>query len=87
VLLEYLDQYGLAPALRLTSNYHAFARVSTLRLDGTAVANLDVVANQATGDVRASLLWLIDKTRTAFGARLLREWLLHPLQDRLAIQR
>ena len=31
--------------------------------------------------VRRSLLWLLDHTRTPFGARLLRSWVAHPLRD------
>lgn len=38
------------------------------------------------GKKQNTLLWLIDKTHTAFGKRLLREWLQRPLKDANAIE-
>ena len=34
---------------------------------------------------RGCLVWLLDHTKSRFGARLLREWIAHPLLDRQAI--
>ena len=33
-----------------------------------------------TKEKKGSLLWVLDKTKTAMGARMLRSWLLHPLR-------
>lgn len=60
-----------------------------LLLDGLTRRNLELVENLADGSSRGTLIEVLDKTRTAMGARLLRDWLLRPLvvveevQDRL----
>ncbi len=60
-----------------------------LLLDGLTRRNLELVENLADGSRRGTLIEVLDKTRTAMGARLLRDWLLRPLvvveevQDRL----
>lgn len=59
----------------------------TMVLDAIAVRNLELVRNLRTGQVAESLLGVIDLTQTAPGARLLRNWLLHPLLDCQEIRR
>lgn len=50
-------------------------------LDSIAVRNLELVRSNAEGKKHGSLLWLIDKTRTGMGARLLNQMVLSPLKD------
>jgi len=50
-------------------------------LDSVAVRNLELVRNLRNGQVSESLLGVIDFTLTSPGARLLKNWLLHPLLD------
>lgn len=59
----------------------------TVVLDAVAVRNLELVKNLRTGQVAESLLWVIDFTLTAQGARLLKNWLLHPLLNCQEIRR
>ncbi|MGF1468210.1 MAG: DNA mismatch repair protein MutS [Sandaracinaceae bacterium] len=59
---------------------------ATLRLDEVAVRNLELVQTLA-GERRGSLLHLLDDTKTAMGARLLRRRLLRPLLDAASIRR
>jgi DNA mismatch repair protein MutS len=60
-----------------------------LVVDAVTRRNLEIVENASDGTRRGTLLAVLDDTRTAMGARLLREWLLRPLtalepiQDRL----
>ncbi|MCA8961512.1 MAG: DNA mismatch repair protein MutS, partial [Planctomycetes bacterium] len=56
-----------------------------MRLDAATHRALDLIEVARTGDRRGSLLSLLDRTKTAMGARLLREWLCAPLLDREAI--
>ncbi len=56
-----------------------------MHLDEATVANLELVSGRAGGG--ASLLRVLDATRTAMGGRLLRDWLLRPLTGREAILR
>ncbi len=46
---------------------------------------LEIVESQRTGERSGSLLGVMDRTRTAPGARLIKEWLLEPLRDVAAI--
>ncbi len=57
-----------------------------LTLDATTVKNLELVRNLRDGRIRDSLLDVIDFTVTSMGGRLLRNWLLQPLVDEMAIR-
>lgn len=57
-----------------------------LVLDEAAVRNLELVRT-LSGERRGSLLHLVDQTKTAMGARLLKRRLLAPLADVAAIRR
>jgi len=70
--------------------------VSALRLHDPAAATgldratrscLELLATQRGGRREGSLLSILDRTSTAMGARLLREWLVAPLRDPAAIRR
>ncbi len=56
-----------------------------LGLDAATHRALDLLSVSRTGERRGSLLGHLDRTRTAMGARLLREWLTAPLAERDAI--
>lgn len=49
-------------------------------IDAASQANLDLVTSRSAG-VKGSLLGAIDRTETPMGARLLRNWILHPIRD------
>jgi DNA mismatch repair protein MutS len=55
-------------------------------IDEATKSHLELV-RAAEGDKKGSLLWLLDKTRTAMGGRLLRSWINYPLTDVAAIRR
>jgi len=50
-----------------------------MQMDEATLRNLDITRSAIDGKRKGSLLWLIDQTETAMGARLLSRWLLHPL--------
>ena len=50
-----------------------------MELDYTARRNLELTASLHGGEKKGSLLWVLDKTRTAMGARMLRQWIEKPL--------
>src|SRR5204862_281476 len=58
----------------------AYALAGFLGLDAATRRNLELLQTLA-GERRGSLLWVLDETQTAMGARRLREWLLYPLCD------
>jgi len=55
-------------------------------LDITAKRNLELTQNMTRGEKKGSLLWVVDKTRTAMGKRLMRSFVERPLTDRLAVE-
>jgi DNA mismatch repair protein MutS len=54
-------------------------------LDSSTRRNLELLETMREKQKRGSLLWVLDKTRTAMGARLLRTWIEQPLIDKDAI--
>lgn len=49
--------------------------------------NLEIVETMRDREKRGSLLWVLDKTKTAMGKRLIRNWLECPLYDCAAISK
>ena len=58
-----------------------------MELDLTARRNLELTETLRGKEKRGSLLWVLDKTKTAMGSRLLRSWLEKPLLSPAAIHR
>lgn len=56
-----------------------------LEMDQDARTNLDIIKNSRTGRKGDTLLAVLDKTKTAMGGRLLKQWLDRPLLDLNAI--
>ncbi len=52
-----------------------------LGLGADAVRNLELLRTLHDGEHKGSLVWLLDRCKTAMGSRLLRQWLLSPLLD------
>ena len=52
---------------------------SFMRLDVSALRNLEITETLRTREKRGSLLWVLDKTKTSPGRRMLRSWLEQPL--------
>ena len=80
---------ALVEYLRETQK-HALSNLSTIKLvnreqfmvlDSVAVRNLELVRNNAENKKYGSLLWVLDKTKTAMGARLMYNMLLSPLKS------
>ncbi len=57
-----------------------------LILDETSLRNLEVFRTLRDSQRKGSLLWSVDATRTAMGARMLRDWLGAPLRELGAIR-
>ena len=57
-----------------------------MALDRVALRNLELTETARSKSRRGSLLWILDKTRTAMGSRLLRAWLERPLKEKSAIE-
>ena len=58
-----------------------------LEMDINTRRNLELTESMRTKEKKGSLLWVLDKTKTAPGARMLRKWVEHPLLSASAILR
>jgi len=65
--------------------YYAGGRFMELDLD--ARRNLELTETLRSKEKRGTLLWVLDKTRTPMGSRMLRSWLEKPLLDITEITR
>jgi DNA mismatch repair protein MutS len=85
-LLDYLDDTAgsLLPHVRSLLLYQDSRYVG---IDESTQRNLELVRNLHDGDVRFSLLEVMDETRSAMGRRLLKRRMLHPLRDADLIHR
>ncbi len=68
-----------------TLRYYAAGQF--LELDPVARRNLELTETLRGKEKKGSLLWVLDKTKTAMGGRLLRSWMDRPLIDPVAISR
>ncbi len=85
-LLSYLSdmQKTDLPQLRRPD---LFTKDRYMELDNTARRTLELTENQRTGEKKGSLLWVLDKTKTPMGGRLLRAWVERPLLSPVTIRR
>ena len=58
-----------------------------LEMDVNTRRNLELVESMRAKEKKGTLLWVLDKTRSSLGARLLRKWVEHPLITPSAIVR
>ena len=84
-LIEYLNhtQMGfigkLSPLQKHQQTHH-------MSLDLSSRNNLELTKTIRTGEKKGSLLWVLDRTKTSMGARLLKKWLEEPLITKKAIK-
>jgi DNA mismatch repair protein MutS len=85
-VLEYLHETHRATLKHVTRLVKA-VREGTCVLDRASIRALELAESLREGDRKASLLGVLDRTLTAMGGRLLRDWVLRPLTDVAAIRR
>ncbi len=78
-VIYYLRETQKTEQLETPSEIDFYEGDEFMALDISARRNLELTASMMTGDKKHSLLWVIDKTKTAMGKRMLRAWLERPL--------
>ncbi|CCC70051.1 hypothetical protein NCAS_0D04700 [Naumovozyma castellii] len=76
-LYIYLQEYNNERILFISTNFAKFLANQHMTLSDSTLEGLDILRNDGE---KGSLLWLLDHTRTSFGLRKLRDWVLHPLR-------
>lgn len=85
-LLYYLHVKELKDLSHL-AHVNILKKDNYLRMDVHTVRNLELVETLRLKERKYSLIWLLDKTKTAPGARCLKNWLMNPLKDRIEIEK
>lgn len=83
-LLHYITRQMRRPAGHL-KQLHPYRRSEFLILDAATQSHLELVQSRAGRGM--TLLGALDRTATPMGARLLRDWILHPLKDAAEIEK
>ncbi len=77
-VLDYLYETGVNGHISV-NGVNIYTDSQYMRLDMTAARNLELCETMRTKSKKGSLLWVLDKTKTPMGKRLIRNWLLQPL--------
>ncbi len=85
-LLSYIEDAEKSDISYL-SELNIYTDGQYLEMDINTRRNLELVESMRTKEKKGALLWVLDKTRTAAGARMLRQWVEHPLLSVAAILR
>ncbi len=85
-LLAYLYETQRKGLERITEVHFVNAK-QYMMLDLNTRRNLELVQTMRTGEKRGTLLWVLDKTKTAMGKRMLRRFLEKPLLNPAAIDK
>ncbi len=84
-VLAYLQETQRGTVVQLTG-LATYSPDAYMTLDAATRRNLEITSS-VRGERKGSLLWVLDETLTAMGARRLRGWLEQPLLDRERIER
>ncbi|KAJ3880958.1 DNA mismatch repair protein MSH3 [Lentinula edodes] len=85
-MVKHLSTYNVADVLLETKFFTKFSEKSHMVLAANTLRNLEIFENETDHTVHGSLLWVLDQTKTKFGARLMKNWVGHPLTNRVVLQ-
>ncbi|CAL1703692.1 unnamed protein product [Somion occarium] len=85
-VVKYLSKFEVADALLETKFFSKFTERTHMLLNGNTLTNLEIYRNETDFTKKGSLMWILDRTTTKFGARMLRSWVGRPLVDAVALK-
>lgn len=85
-LLKYLYETQKQPLTHMT-RLQTYTIGRYMLIDSSSRRNLELTETLREKQKRGSLLWVLDKTKTAMGARMLRSFVEQPLIDRIEIEK
>lgn len=85
-LMKYLTEIQKS-SLEQFNHVQPYLNGNFMLLDSSTRRNLELVETLREKQKRGSLLWVLDKTKTAMGARLLRSYVEQPLIDKTEIEK
>src|SRR5690606_11730510 len=81
-----LTSYGLEHIFDLTKYFQPFSARTHMLLNANTLSSLEIYKNQTDYTETGSLFWCVDRTKTRFGKRLLRNWVGRPLLERTMLE-
>src|SRR5947199_2033872 len=84
-VLAYVQEAQKGLLHQLTS-LETYSTQGFMTLDTHTRRNLELFETGRSGSVKGSLLWVLDKTRSPMGGRLIRRWISQPLLDISTLQ-
>lgn len=79
-LLQYVRQNRLETPEHVKPPFY-YSLSEFMVLDNSTIRNLELFKNLKDGTAAGSLISILDRTRTAMGSRLLKNWVSYPLMD------
>ncbi len=80
-VIDYLKAVQKKEEIDAPADIDFFDKEEYMKLDISARRNLELTKSMMNGEKKHSLLWVIDKTKTAMGKRLIRSWIERPLMS------
>ncbi len=80
-VIGYLKKTQKKNEIEVPSEIDFYDDEQYMSLDISARRNLELTKSMMTGDKKHSLLWVIDKTKTAMGKRMIKSWIERPLMS------
>lgn len=80
-VISYLKETQKKNEIEVPSEIDFYDEEQYMNLDISARRNLELTKSMMTGEKKHSLLWVIDKTKTAMGKRMIKSWLERPLMS------
>ncbi|XP_037385883.1 DNA mismatch repair protein Msh3 isoform X2 [Talpa occidentalis] len=79
-LIRYLKEFNLEKMLSKPKNFKQLSgEMEFMTVNGTTLKNLEILQNQTDMKTKGSLFWVLDHTKTSFGRRKLKKWVIQPL--------
>ena len=80
-VIGYLRETQKKDEIEAPSEIDFYDDAQYMSLDISARRNLELTKSMMTGDKKHSLLWVMDKTKTAMGKRMIKSWIERPLMS------
>lgn len=80
-VIDYLKTVRKKDEIEAPADIDFFDKEEYMKLDISARRNLELTKSMMNGEKKHSLLWVIDKTKTAMGKRMIRSWIERPLMS------
>ena len=86
-IIDYLRDTQKRNDIETPSEVEFYDSTEFMALDVSARRNLELTKSMMSGDKKHSLLWVIDKTKTAMGKRMIKSWIERPIVSPAKIMR